>query len=371
MSHEIRNPLNGIMGMAELLKDTNLSETQKEHVISITASCHSLEALVNGIRDFSATETGHLELKVKNFKLRELISKSIEYALPKASGKNVELKSAVDEDVPDFLSGDPQKVMQVLTTLIENAVFFMNNGFVELNVKSGECENKKVELLFEVSDNGPGIDSDKLDFIFDFSHEEIATSREFSSISLGFSVCKSIVEALGGSIKVESEESKGSTFSFSVPFEIAQEEPEKEKPVFDEKKKTSEEAAKPSRKIKALLAEDDPVNQKVECAFLKKAGCDEVEIASDGEKVIEMFKESSYDIIFMDCEMPKKNGFMATGEIRKIEEERGAERTPIIAMTANALPADIQKSLDAGMDDHAAKPITIEDLAEIVRKHTS
>jgi CheY-like chemotaxis protein len=285
----------------------------------------------------------------------------------------VELKSIIEEDIPEFVAGDSHKVMQVLTTLIENAVFFMRNGVVELKVNCRSREGKKAEILFEISDNGPGIEKEKLENIFDFSHEEIATSREFSSISLGFSVCKSIVEVLGGSIWVKSDVGSGSTFSFAVPFEIVdvkeeQEEKKEEAKISVEKKETEDSS---SKKIKALLAEDDPVNQKVELAFLKKAGCAEVDIASDGEQVIEMFKKGSYDIVFMDCEMPKKNGYMATGDIRKYEEETGAERTPIIAMTANALPADIKKSHDAGMDGHAAKPITIEDLAEIVRKHTS
>lgn len=360
MSHEIRNPLNGILGMAELLKDTKLDNTQREYLLAIFASCHSLVSLVNSIRDFSASETGKIDVVNESFSTDGLISKLMEYEKAEAVNKDIKLLSTVSGDVPKQVCGDSGKIFQVLSTLIENALVFIEAGSVSVSLNCAKGEDDKAELLFSVVDTGPGIAADKLEYIFDFAHQDISSSHKFSSVSLGLAVCKEIVEAMGGKINVASEDGKGSTFSFNVPVSTAA-------------AKSAAVTAVPvaavaaASDLKVLLVEDDPVNQKVELNFLKRAGCESIDLAFNGAQAVEKFQAGPYDIIFMDCEMPKLDGYSATSQIRELEKD--AKRIPIIiALTANALQADREKCLKAGMDDHLSKPVTTEAITAILAK---
>ena len=363
MSHEIRNPLNGILGMAELLKDTTLDKNQREYLLAVFASCHSLVSLVNSIRDFSASETGRIEVVTDSFNLKTLMAKVIDYETAEAANKNIKLSCNISDDVPEKVDGDSGKIFQVLTTLVENALVFIESGSVSVSLSSASCSEEKTELLFSVVDTGPGIAQDKLEYIFDFTHQDISSSHQFSSVSLGLAVCKELLDAMGGRINVSSEDGKGSTFSFNVPVSIS-----KARSV-PEAAGSELSAVSIRRNIKVLLVEDDPVNQKVEFNFLKRAGCESIDLAFNGVQAIDKFKAGSYDIIFMDCEMPKLDGYSATSQIRGLETE--GKRIPIIALTANALQADREKCLKAGMDDHLSKPVTTEAIAIILVKYFS
>lgn len=360
MSHEIRNPLNGILGMAELLKDTKLDSSQREYLLAIFASCHSLVSLVNSIRDFAASETGKIEVINEPFRTEELVSNLMEYERAEAVNKDIKLLSTISEDVPKHVAGDAGKIFQVLSTLVENALVFIESGSVSVSLNCAKHEAGKMELLFSVIDTGPGIAADKLEYIFDFAHQDISSSHKFSSVSLGLAVCKEIVETMGGKINVASEDGKGSTFSFNVPVAEATTVP------VSESLASAVPAAPAARNLKVLLVEDDPVNQKVEINFLKRSGCESIDLAFNGMQAIEKFNAASYDIIFMDCEMPKLDGYSATSKIR--ESEKDGKRVPIIALTANALQADRERCLKAGMDDHLSKPVTTEAITAILVK---
>ncbi|OGV35554.1 MAG: hypothetical protein A2020_07060 [Lentisphaerae bacterium GWF2_45_14] len=362
MSHEIRNPLNGILGMAELLKDTNLDKEQKEYLLAIFASCHSLVSLVNSIRDFSAGETGNIEIVKQPFNLKNLLTKVVDYEEPDAVNKNIKLSFNISDEAPEWVEGDSGKIFQALTTLVENALVFIESGSISISLSCNQRDDERAELLFSVTDTGPGISEDKQDLIFDFAHHDISVSSEFASVSLGLAVCKELVEAMGGKIRISSEDGKGATFSFTIPVLIA-------KGALAEENVADIFVETLRRDIKVLLVEDDPINQKVGISFLKRAGCESVDIAFNGLQGVDKFRSGNYDIIFMDCEMPKKDGYVATSEIRNLE--KGEKRIPIIALTANALQADKEKCLKAGMDDHLSKPVSSEAIAAILAKYFS
>jgi signal transduction histidine kinase/CheY-like chemotaxis protein len=362
MSHEIRNPLNGIMGMAEILKDTALDKKQRECLMAIFTSCHSLVSLVNSIRDFAGSETGALpEPENRPFNLKETLTRIIKLNETKAEAKNIKLELDIDRKLPEYLTGAQGQILQIITCLLENALVFTEKGSIHISAKERTRENDLIEVLFSVKDTGPGISKKKQEYIFDFSHEDIASSREFCLVSLGLAVCKRLVEAMDGKIWVSGDKGEGTEFDFAVPLIPAKEnEIKKEK---EYKKKAEVELSA----VKVLLVEDDPVNQKVAANFFRKAGCQVPDVAVNGLQALKKYNEEKFDIIFMDCEMPQMDGYAATKKIREIEN--GQSHVPIIAMTANALNADKEKCLESGMDDHIAKPVTIEMIRDKMIKH--
>ena len=364
MSHQFRNPVNGVLGMTQLLADTNLTDEQKGYVRSIEISANSLTGLVEDIDDYADIGTGPLELDILPFEPRGIAEEVVLLLNRQAIDKKIKLELHVDQNVPKYLLGDSERLKQILTVLVRNAIYFTNEGGVRIETSSGAGGEKITGLTFKVVDTGIGISEGKLLAVFDFTHEEYSKSRKFAAVGLSLAVCRQLVEAMSGKISVESTKGKGSAFSFSVPLGIA----DGQKMADELKKKGDASASGTYSGVKVLVAEDDPINRSVALKLMAKLGIT-VETAVNGAEAFRKFSSSRYDIVFMDCEMPEVDGFTATGNIRKKEAEDKSGHVPVVAMTAYAMRGDREMCFEAGMDDHIAKPVTKELLIKILNKY--
>ena len=368
MSHEIRTPMNGIIGMAEILKEAGLGEQEKENLEILISSTRSLLSLVNDILDISKIEAGKLELEIEDFRIRKVL-KDIENILYiKAEEKILDYKTFINPNVPDFLRGDPSRLKQIILNLVNNAVKFTEKGFVHIFIDDIEEHADEVTLMIKVVDSGIGISDDGKKSLFQlFSQVDTSTTKNYGGTGLGLSIAKRLVMLMQGEIGLESKQDKGSTFWFTVKLEkcsqkIVSPESEKKKPVPDKK---------PFKMLTILLAEDNEINQKIIQYSLNNAGY-KVDIANNGQEAIDMYHSGNYDLVLMDVQMPVLDGFEATAHIRNIESTvlNGTHRTPIVALTANAMKGDREKCLDAGMDEYLSKPFTPNDLISIIRSIT-
>lgn len=369
MSHEFRTPMNGIMGMTQLLLDSALAKEQRDYAESILLSGKSLVTLIEDITDFSTIEKGKvvLELDQKPFDLLETAREVITLKSGKASEKKIKLEFIFEKDTPAFLIGDSERISQILTNLVENAIKFTNKGYVRVHVQYQQLDKGVAKIHFKITDTGAGISREKLDVIFDFTRDEVAKTRKFGGIGLGLAICKHLVELMGGEIGAESDKGVGSTFHFTIPFPVTTAEAVKKALKTGERRKSRDEIQreKPYKGIKLLLAEDDPVNRNVAAVFLSRLGC-AVDPANNGLEALEKYKTSLYDIIFMDCEMPEMDGYSATKAIRKIEGKE--KHVPIVAITAHAMRGDRELCIEAGMDDYISKPITKESIENVIER---
>lgn len=368
MSHEIRTPMNGIIGMAEILKQASLGEEEKENLEILISSTRSLLSLVNDILDISKIEAGKLELEIEDFEIRKIL-KDIENILYiKAEEKILDYKTFINPNVPDFLRGDPSRLKQIILNLVNNAVKFTKKGFVHIFIDDLEEHADEVILMIKVVDSGIGISDDGKKNLFQlFSQVDTSTTKNYGGTGLGLSIAKRLVMMMQGEIGFESKQDKGSTFWFTVKLEkcsqkIVSPESAKKKPVPDKK---------PFKMLSILLAEDNEINQKIIQYSLTNAGY-KVDIANNGQEAIDMYHAGNYDLVLMDVQMPILDGFEATVHIRNIESAilNGAHRTPIVALTANAMKGDREKCLDVGMDEYLSKPFTPNDLISIIRSVT-
>ncbi len=487
MSHEIRTPMNGVIGMAELLLSTKLDNKQKRIVDSILKSGEILLSIINDILDFSRLEAGKIEIREKEFSIRDVLEEIVNLFQVQAKKNHTVVYFSYDKNVPRRVIGDPDKIKQVLINLVGNAVKFTKDSDVILRVKpfEGPFLEGDLTLKIEVADHGIGIPENRLDTIFNaFSQVDSTTEKNFEGTGLGLSIVKGLVELMGGSIDVISEEGKGSCFTCIIPFKlpkegkkdlIESEETESKtlsiysnEPFFietvqnicesfgysieiyqkwdalkdkecdflifdkdsfkendrineldmsshlqfkefccffsknqkapikriskgiysiskfelleylprvlqkeellevrlDEKKKTPEKTVFTGLNI--LVVEDNPVNQELCKEMLQSLGCS-VTIAPNGKNALEILKESSFDLIFMDCQMPIMDGYRTTEEFRKMERERNTH-TPVVALTAYAMEGDKKKCLSHGMDDYLPKPFKFEQLRMILNK---
>ncbi|MFZ2658158.1 MAG: response regulator, partial [Victivallales bacterium] len=364
MSHQFRNPVNGVLGMTQLLADTNLTDEQKGYVKSIEISANSLTGLVEDIDDYADMGTGPLELDILPFEPRGIAEEVVLLLNRQAIDKKIKLELNVDQNVPKYLLGDSERLKQILTVLVRNAIYFTNEGGVRIETSSSAGGEKNTELTFKVVDTGIGISEGKLLAVFDFTHEEYSKSRKFAAVGLSLAVCRQLIEAMSGKISVESTKGKGSAFSFAVPLGIA----DGQKMADELKKKGDASASGTYSGVKVLVAEDDPINRSVALKLMAKLGIT-VETAVNGAEAFRKFSSSRYDIVFMDCEMPEVDGFTATGNIRKKEAEDKSGHVPVVAMTAYAMRGDREMCFEAGMDDHIAKPVTKELLIKILNKY--
>jgi signal transduction histidine kinase/CheY-like chemotaxis protein len=357
MSHEIRTPLNGMLGMAELLRQTSLTPTQQHYTDTMARSGSVLISLVNDVLDLSKIEAGMLELDLARFDLMAVVQDTVELFAEAAKAKGLALETSLPASPELALIGDPLRLRQILVNLLGNAIKFTRAGTIRLAVATQASDDAgTLRIRFDVSDTGIGIAPEKLSMIFDaFTQADGSTTREYGGTGLGLSIARQICAAMAGEITAQSEPGKGSVFTVVIPFRKAE----------GQVATVSVPAAMDGdRRIRVLLAEDNAMNMEVARALLQNLGCD-VTVAADGIELVEIYKAQSFDLAFVDLQMPRMDGLAAVREIRQYEKTAGIH-TPIVACSAHALPGDRAKSLAAGMDDHVTKPITRAVLAAAV-----
>jgi len=362
MSHEIRTPMNGVVGNLELLQDTRLSATQRECVNLITASAEALVGMVSNVLDLSKIESGAVALERVDLEPTKLANEISSLFRAEATKKGVELVVHVAADLPRVLTGDAQRVRQILSNLVANAVKFTSHGqvSVELGGKANGAASEIV-LCARVSDTGVGIAEDRQAAVFaPFVQADASTTRRFGGTGLGLSISRRLVELMGGSIRLESTEGKGSTFSFEVPLEVSR----AERPPFYQPQPAAR-----TFDMSVLVAEDEPVNQLVARRLLERLGC-RVEMVANGQDAVQRVASGPYDIVFMDLHMPILDGFGAIEMIRAAEAG-GAIRTTIVALTASVDVASRERAAVSGVDDLITKPLRTGDLVRILERFSN
>jgi len=352
MSHEIRTPLNAMLGFVDILKAGEKDKERSRRFTIIKNSGKSLLTIINDILDFSKIESGKMILERRKFATKKPFKEMGQLFYEKAKEDGIELKLGFSENLPRFFIGDIVRIKQVAANLLSNAIKFTpKGGYISIHV---DFDDKKKELKFSVEDSGVGIDEKNLKKIFEaFTQEDSTTTRRFGGTGLGLSISTSLINSMEGHIEVKSVLGKGSKFSFVLP-SIESDEEEKSENLLIEKIDLNQRLD-----AKVLLVEDNKTNQMLMNIVLGDLDID-VTLAENGLEAVEKFKESKYDLILMDENMPRMNGIEATKIILDIEEKESLIHTPIVALTANALATDRAKFLGAGMDEFVSKPIDHE-----------
>lgn len=352
MSHEIRTPVNGIVGMVDLALLTDLTCKQGEYLTTAKSCANLLVRVIDDILDFSKIEAGKLVIENINFDIMELMEDIKKSHTPHASEKGLDLKSSFPIAVPLYLVGDPNRLKQVLNNLINNAIKFTEDGYVNISMGMNGLSDELAELEFSIIDTGIGIDQDDMDRIFkSFSQVEGSFTRRFGGTGLGLAISRQLIEMMGGRIWVESKKGQGSSFNFILRFKKGEQ--------IKLKREQTKRMSKASKKLNILVVEDDYVNQMVIVYVLKEKGHN-VEVANNGKEAVAIHELKSFDVILMDIQMPEMDGIEATKKIR--EREGDVKHTPVIALTAYALQGDRERFLSMGMDNCIAKPMDMDDL---------
>jgi PAS domain S-box-containing protein len=393
ISHEVRTPISAVIGMSELLMDSILSPDQEQLARVISESAQSLLTIINDILDFSKMEAGRVRLESIGFKVSELVQGCTNWLRARAEEKGLSMITELDKSIPAVVKGDPLRIRQILLNLVTNAVKFTSSGQIKVRTCLASKTDSQVRIRFEVIDTGIGLREDARTQLFlPFSQADGSTTRKYGGTGLGLSISKHLVELMGGEIGVASDTGHGCAFWFELPLLIAD-----AQEYFDDQesdagtaelrraaeKGLSDGSSGQSNRFqtrtleripqeqfcnqsKVLLAEDNPVLQELAMRQLRRLGL-VVDVVANGKEAVAAVAKTSYDLIFMDCQMPEMDGFEATTVIRE-EEAKTGEHKLIIALTASAMDSDRARCLERGMDDYLSKPVRLRQLIEIIEK---
>jgi len=367
MSHEIRTPMNGVLGMIELLSRTPLDERQQRYLGTLQTSAGGLMSVLNDILDFSKIEAGKMELREDSCRVRGLLDEVTGLFAARAELRGVHIISTVEPDVPTQVEADTERVRQVLSNLVANAVKFTESGSIGVTVSVEEHKGQVFQLRFEVSDTGIGIEPTLQGQLFEaFTQVDGSLTRRHGGTGLGLAICKQLVVLMKGRIGVTSEPGQGSTFWFVLPLRRLESAGRLELPLGTS---TRPLAPPPSSKAgatrKILVAEDNPTNQEVMREVLSELGY-AARIVENGLEALTVLEQESFPVVLMDCQMPELDGYGAAREIRR--REAGKRHVALIAVTAHAFEGERQKALASGMDDYVTKPISASVLGEVIQR---
>lgn len=369
MSHEIRTPINGILGMLQLtLAEDDLQADYRDNLVTAKNCADTLLRLINDILDISKLEAGKYNLRYEVFNVRAAIEETVAAQVPLASGKSLTLDCSFGNNIPEIVKGDGERIKQVLNCLLSNAIKFTSEGGVRVKVAVMDgAEPENIKLRIAVADSGIGIsDVDKEKLFIRFSQVDSSDTRKYGGTGLGLVITKQIVELMGGNISVQSKEEVGSTFIVEIPLKIVKASEHKK----DHKEDPAVISISGHKRARILVAEDEPVNQQVIGKLLGMAGFS-YDIADNGEKAVELFKQKKYDAALFDVQMPIMDGLAATQAIRVIEKKDHLRRLPIIAVTARAMFGDKERILEAQLDDYIAKPYNLHDVVDKLNHYVS
>ncbi|RLJ68136.1 Hpt sensor hybrid histidine kinase [Sulfurisoma sediminicola] len=359
MSHEIRTPMNGVLGLAQLLLASELSARQREYVEALQHAGEGLLSLLNDVLDFARGESGRIRLEDIPFDLPGTVHEVGFLFSQRAQEKGIRFDCDVAPDVPRFVHGDPLRLRQILSNLVSNAIKFTDNGGVVVRVDArGGDSSGRTRLVFEVIDTGIGIAVEARDRMFAaFSQADDSMSRRFGGSGLGLAICKQLTDLMGGEISLRGRADGGSIFTVVLPFALAA------------APGAARSAPEPTAvgAMRVLLVEDNPTNRLVAQAMLEELGGVSVITAYDGMGALEAFRDA--DLILMDCQMPRLDGYEATRQIREIEHAEGRVPIPIVALTAHALDEERRRCFEVGMNDFLVKPVLLGDLAATLHRH--